>query len=146
MSQARTGGSSESAGGTPDKGSRVNWLAPDPLEEMWIEIFSPPYLFKKAGCPAIDAAPAEISYGANVTIKTAQATQITTLNLIRPAVTTHSFNGTQRLIYVHFVVMRPDQLKASIPGSRTIAAPGWYMLFIADRDGVPSVAHCVHLS
>jgi hypothetical protein len=135
-----------SAGGNPDKGSSVDWLPPDPLEEMRIEIFSPPYLFKKAERPAIDAAPAEITYGASVTIKTAQATQITTVNLIRPGVTTHSFNGTQRLVDVPFVATLPDQLKASIPGSRTIAPSGWYMLFITDRDGVPSVAHWVHLS
>ena len=40
-----------SAGGNPDKGSQVNWLPPDLLEEMRLEIFSPPYLFKKE-CPA----------------------------------------------------------------------------------------------
>src|SRR4029077_5246513 len=35
-----------SAGGNPNKGSQVNWLPPDLLEEMRLEIFSPPYLFK----------------------------------------------------------------------------------------------------
>ena len=42
-----------SAGGNPDKGSQVNWLPPDLLEEMRLEIFSPPYLFKKNTRPVV---------------------------------------------------------------------------------------------
>jgi hypothetical protein len=134
------------AGGNPDKGSSVDWLPPDPLEEMRIEIFSPPYLFKKPTRPVIGTAPQEIAYGADINVRTAQAAEIGSMNLIRPGVTTHSFNGTQRLVDVPFVVTPPDQLRASIPASRTVAPPGWYMLFVIDKDGVPSVANWVHLS
>jgi hypothetical protein len=135
-----------SAGGNPDKGSQVNWLPPDLLEEMRLEIFSPPYMFKKNTRPVIQNAPQEINYNAAIQIKSPQANQVKWINLIRPGLTTHSFNGTQRLVDVPFTLQPPDTLNATTPAERNIAPPGWYMLFLTDQDGVPSVAHWVHLS
>jgi Domain of unknown function (DUF1929) len=135
-----------SAGGNPDKGSQVDWLPPDPLEEMRLEIFSPPYLFKKNTRPAIANVPQEIKYGSQIDIRTPQASQIKFVSLIRPGLTTHSFNGTQRLVDVPFVAAPPATLHAAILNDATVAPPGWYMLFLADIDGVPSIASWVHLS
>jgi hypothetical protein len=135
-----------SAGGNPDKGSQVNWLPPDLLEEMRLEIFSPPYLFKKNLRPIIQNAPEEIKYNSPINFQSPEATQIKWISLIRPGLTTHSFNGTQRLVDVPFTLQPPDTLNAKIPAERNIAPPGWYMLFLTDHDGVPSVAHWVHLS
>jgi hypothetical protein len=135
-----------SAGGNPDKGSQVNWLPPDPLEEMRLEIFSPPYLFKKNTRPVVENAPEEIKYNSSIIIQTPQANQIKWVNLIRPGLTTHSFNGTQRLVDVPFTLEPPAVLNANIPADKNVAPPGWYMLFLTDQDGVPSVAHWVHLS
>jgi hypothetical protein len=134
-----------SAGGNPDKGSQVNWLPPDPLEEMRLEIFSPPYLFKKNVRPVIQNAPEEIKYDSLINIQSPEATQIKWINLVRPGLTTHSFNGTQRLVDVPFTLQPPNTLNAKIPAERNIAPPGWYMLFLTDQDGVPSGAHWVHL-
>lgn len=136
------------AGGNPDKGSQVNWLPPDPLEEMRLELYSPPYLFKGAR-PAITDAPEEIAYGQQIVIKTAQASNIKWVSLLRPGLTTHSFNCEQRLIDVPFVLPAPpNQLNATIPSGtdRNVATPGWYMLFLTDKNNVPSVARWVHLS
>jgi hypothetical protein len=135
-----------SAGGNPDKGSQVNWLPPDLLEEERLEIFSPPYLFKKNTRPVIQNVQEEIKYNSKVPIQTPQATQIKWINLIRPGLTTHSFNGTQRLVDVPFTLVPPETLTADVPGDRNVAPPGWYMLFMTDHDGVPSIAHWVHLS
>jgi hypothetical protein len=135
-----------SAGGNPDKGSQVNWLPPDLLEEMRLEIFSPPYLFKKSIRPLIQNLPEEIKYNSKIAIQTPQATQIKWINLIRAGLTTHSFNGTQRLVDVPFTLAPADMLNANIPGEPNVAPPGWYMLFLTDQDGVPSMGHWVHLS
>jgi hypothetical protein len=135
-----------SAGGNPDKGSQVAWLPPDPLEEMRLEIFSPPYLFKKKSGPAILNAPVDIKYGSNVVVRTDQPNQIKWINLIRAGLTTHSFNGTQRLVDVPFTTTPPDALNATIPNDRNLAPPGWYMLFLTDKDGIPSIASWVRLS
>jgi hypothetical protein len=132
------------AGGNPDKGSQVPWLPPDPFEEMRLEIYSPPYLFKGPR-PVIQDAPQEVAYGATITIQTTRASQIRWVNLIRPGLTTHSFNGEQRLVDVPFSV-NAGSLKATVTGERNLAPPGWYMLFLTDNAGVPSVGRWVHLS
>ena len=133
------------AGGNPDKGSQVAWLPPDPFEEMRLEIFSPPYLFWKNTRPAIATAPGEIHYSTQFAIATPQAAQIRWVSLISPGLTTHSFNSTQRLVDLPFTA-GAGQLNATVPAERTIAPPGWYMLFLTDDDGVPSVASWVRLS
>jgi hypothetical protein len=143
-----------SAGGNPDKGSQVPWLPPDPKEEMRLEIFSPPYLFRPspggagsvfAQRPVIQNVATEIRYGSTIDIQTAQAAQIKWIDLIRPGLTTHSFNGTQRLVNVPFTP-GAGKLSATIPAEAKIAPPGWYMLFLVDNAGVPSVASWVHLT
>jgi hypothetical protein len=132
------------AGGNPDKGSHVNWLPPDPLEEMRLEIYSPPYLFKGQR-PKIQNVQQEVAYGSTIAIQTQQARQIKWVSLIRPGLTTHSFNGEQRLVDVPFEQASPNQLKATLPTDRNLAPPGWYMLFLTDGTGVPSEASWVHL-
>jgi hypothetical protein len=135
-----------SAGGNPDKGTQVDWLPPDPDEEMRLEIFSPPYLFKKSTRPAVQSVQAELQYGSEIDIQTPQASEIEHISLIRPGLTTHSFNGPQRLIDMPFVPAPPNALRATAPSDRNLAPPGWYMLFLTDTEGVPSVASWIHLS
>ena len=134
------------ASGNPAKGSQAAWLPADPMEEMRLEIFSPPYLFTKKTRPTITSAPQEIAYGAKVTVRSSQSNDIKWMNLVAPGLTTHSFNSTQRLVDVSFSAAPPDILNATIPTNRKIAPPGWYMLFLTSTDGVPSVARWVHLS
>jgi hypothetical protein len=135
-----------SAGGNPDKGSQTAWLPPDPLEEERLEVFSPPYLFKKPVRPSIVDAPQEIHYGSQIVIRIAGAATIDSVCLIAPGLTTHSFNSTQRLVDVPITTGGPDTLNATIINDRTVMPPGWYMLFVVDEDGVPSVARWLHLS
>jgi hypothetical protein len=135
-----------SAGGNPDKGSQVNWLPPDPFEEMRLEIFSPPYLFRKKTRPAIVNAPAQISYGAQIAIDVAATAGMKWLSLIRQGLTTHSFNATQRLVDLPFTVASATSLSATVPADRRLAPPGWYMLFLTDSEGVPSIAKWTQLS
>jgi hypothetical protein len=113
---------------------------------MRLEIFSPPYLFKKNARPVIQNVPEEIKYNSKVAIKTAQATQTKWISLIRPGLTTHSFNGTQRLVDIPFTLVPPDTLNANVPSEPNVAPPGWYMLFLTDHDGIPSMGQWVHLS
>ncbi len=138
-----------SAGGNPDKGSQVDWLPPDPREEMRLEIFSPPYLFRKAMRPTIQSVRTEIGYGSQLDIQTPQASEIREVSLVRPGLTTHSFNSTQRLVDLPIAAVpnaAAGALHATVADDRNVAPPGWYMLFVTDTDGVPSVARWVHLS
>ncbi len=132
------------AGGNPDKGRQIDWLPPDPLEEMRLEIFSPPYLFKTPR-PQILVAPTNLAYGAVFTITTPQAAQIKWISLIRPSLTTHSFNGEQRLVDVPFQPSATG-LQATLTNDRNLAPPGLYMLFLTDIKGIPSIANWVRVA
>jgi Domain of unknown function (DUF1929)/FG-GAP-like repeat len=132
------------AGGNPDKGSQVPWLPPDPLEEMRLEIFSPPYLFKGPR-PIIKNAPDPISHGGSIVIRSDQASTIRWVSLIMPGLTTHSFNGTQRLVDVPFLAKAPDQLLATIPNDPKVAPAAWYLLFLTDQQRIPSMGRWVQL-
>jgi Galactose oxidase-like, Early set domain/Bacterial Ig domain len=110
------------------------------------EIFSPPYLFQADGTlaprPAIDAAPAATSYGASMEIATANPASISKVALVRLGAVTHSNNMEQRYIPLLFTA-GATTLTAVAPADANVAPPGFYMLFIVDANGVPSVARMV---
>jgi hypothetical protein len=133
------------AGGNPEGGHSVTWEPPDPEEEMRIEVFSPPYLFKGPR-PAIGGVPTEWHYGETVTIQTPQAGDIKWVSLVRNGVTTHSFDSAQRLVDLPIVGRTGTSLRATVPGQPNLAPPGWYMAFLVTNGGVPSVATWVHVA
>jgi hypothetical protein len=58
---------------------------------------------------------------------------------------THSGEPNQRLVDLPFT-SGPDGTSISLPSSGNAAPPGWYMMFVVDTKGVPSVASWVHLT
>ena len=132
-----------SSGGNPDGGTHVQWDH-DPEEEMRLEVFSPPYLFKGPR-PAITSAPEQCTYGQTIQIMSQQSANIRWASLIRNGVTTHSFDTNQRLVDLTINSRNGGIVKATVPQNRNIAPPGWYMLFLVDNNGVPSVASWIQL-
>jgi Domain of unknown function (DUF1929) len=114
-------------------------------DELRLEIFHPPYLFRGSR-PFIESAPVELLYGSTITIHTPQAYEVKWVKLIRPMATTHSCEPGQRIVDLPFDVGNFCHLRAQITGEQNIAAPGWYILFLVNRAGVPSVAKWVHLT
>jgi Domain of unknown function (DUF1929) len=133
------------AGGNPYGGQSVPWKPADPQEEMRLEVFSPPYLFKGPR-PTIGAVPGEWQYGNIITIKTAQAQSIRWASLIQSGLTTHSFDCGQRLVDLPMVAQTRAQIKVQLSAEPGIAPPGWYMLFLTDTNGIPSIAKWIHLA
>jgi len=131
------------AGGNPEGGHHVKWDQ-DPNEEMRLEIFTPPYLFKGPR-PVIGSAPEQWAYGATIDINSPDAGGLKWAHLIRPCVTTHSFDGSQRLVDLPIASQAGGIVKITVPVNRNVAPPGWYMLFVVNRIGVPSEARWVHL-
>ncbi|GEM_PF-6255376 len=113
--------------------------------EFTAEIFSPPYLFQGPR-PQIASAPTTIVYGDPFSVNTPDATDIDRAVLVRPGAATHSTNLDQRLIVLE---LQPgpgaDELTLTAPPSAAVAPPGYYMLFLLDASGVPSVARFVRL-
>jgi hypothetical protein len=132
------------AGGNPNGGHSVAWLPPDPEEEMRLEIFSPPYLFRGPR-PVIGSAPDRCAHGETLTIASAQAGTIRWASLIRNGVTTHSFDSGQRVVDLDIMSRTAGSLQAKVTGNPNLAPSGWYMLFLVDEQGVPSVAHWIRV-
>jgi hypothetical protein len=131
------------AGSNPDGGTHVAWDQ-DPEEEMHLEVFSPPYLFRGPR-PVLSAAPAQCTYGESLQIKSLQSASIRSASLLRNCVTTHSFDGSQRLVDLDITSLAQGAVTATVPHNPNIAPPGWYMLFLVDNNGVPSVANWIRL-
>jgi len=132
------------AGGNPEGGAHVQWDE-DPEEEMRLELYSPPYLFRGPR-PTIGAVPTDWTYGQIVAIPSPQAGRLRWAHLMRPCVTTHSFDGSQRLVDLPIASQAGGVVKAGVPQNRNVAPPGWYMLFVVSQEGVPSVASWIQLA
>jgi hypothetical protein len=109
------------------------------------EIFSPPYLFAKNGSgslaprPTVTAAPRAVTEGSQFTVSTPDAASVTKVALVKLGAVTHSNNMDQRYVPVSFTATA-GALTVTAPPSINIAPPGYYMLFIINSAGVPSVA------
>lgn len=112
-------------------------------ENATSEIYSPGYLFRGPR-PEIAAAPQAVGYGETFTIDTPDADRVMKVVFIRPGSVTHSVNMEQRYIPLTFSGSGTS-LQATAPSNANIAAPGFYMLFLVDGDGVPSKAPFVQL-
>jgi len=124
-------------------GGGRTFSAPDPSDTLNAEIYSPPYLFMGAR-PAISAAPSTIQYATSFSITTPDASQITSAALIRLGAVTHAFDQNQRYVPLTFQQVAGG-LTVQSPASGNLAPPGYYMLFIVNSNGVPSVASFIKL-
>jgi hypothetical protein len=114
-----------------------------------VEIYRPPYLFNDCGepitaRPIISRTPAEVTYGSTFTVDTPFPAPIQKVVLIRPGSATHAFDMDQRLIGLEFQ-RGNGTLSVKAPPNSRIAPPGWYLLFILDTEGTPSVGAFVQL-
>ena len=108
------------------------------------EVYSPPYLFKGPR-PVINDAPEALGYDATFEVATSQAADIGRVSLVRAGTVTHSTNFDQRSLALPFT-RGAGSLTVEGPDASVDAPPGWYMLFVVDEAGVPSVARWVQVS
>lgn len=105
-----------------------------------VDFYSPPYLYA-ASRPAIASAPSQVDHGASFPIGTAE--NGVRAVLMAPGAATHANDMQAR--HVELAVQdTPEGLIARAP-SPNVAPPGYYMLFVLDAAGVPSVATWVHV-
>jgi hypothetical protein len=64
--------------------------------------------------------------------------------LLRPSAVTHVTDLQQRSIALG-LIRRTDAVELSIPDERALVPSGWYMLFVTNTQGTPSIAHWVHV-
>jgi uncharacterized protein YjdB len=127
------------AGGNPRRGTY----------EPHMEIYAPAYLFNADGStatrPTITSVPsAAISYNTQFQVASPDASSISSVVVVRAGAVTHAFDMDQRLVGMSFTVSGTT-LTVTAPPNGNIAPPGYYLLFLLNNAGVPSIASFVQL-
>jgi Domain of unknown function (DUF1929)/Legume lectin domain/Chitobiase/beta-hexosaminidase C-terminal domain/PKD domain len=128
------------AGGNPTRGSY----------EQHVEIYTPPYLYNSSGSlatrPSITTVnPAVIGYGTSFQVQTPDAANIASVVIMKNGAATHAFDMEQRLVGLTFSA-GSGVLNVTGPPNGNTAPPGYYMIFLINTSGVPSIAKFVLVS
>lgn len=109
------------------------------------QIFTPPYLLSASGRPRprpeiISDLQDHVLVGSTLRFRTSG--RISAASLIRLGTATHTVNTDQRRIPLDVTRTRifGNTWKTTLPKDSGILIPGYWMLFVMDRDGVPSIA------
>jgi hypothetical protein len=111
--------------------------------DLRISVFTPPYLFHGARPQITSLGSTYWTYGSTQQITVNQ--KIVSAELISPASVTHSSDPSQRFVALPLTV-NGNRIGLNLTTNPDIAPPGWYMLFVTNANGVPSVARWVHVS
>jgi len=112
-----------------------------------IELFSPPYLYRGPRPTVASLSSRTVTPGGSTfEVGTAQANSIASVALLRCGSATHAYVPDQR--YVGLVVASRTGTKLAVepPPNHNIAPPGYYLLFVVDTNGVPSVGEFVRIA
>ena len=107
------------------------------------QVYSPSYLFNGPR-PTISAAPSSASYGSSISVSTPDAANISAVNLVSLGTDTHQADMSQHFVPLSFTA-GSGSLSVQVPASAATAPPGYYMVFIVNGSGVPSIASIVQL-
>jgi YVTN family beta-propeller protein len=121
--------------------------SPGPLDNDNVEIYYPPYLFDGSGWaarPVIAAAPSFIEVGQSFTVDLAGGGTMSRVALVKTGAVTHSFNMDQRFIELTFQ-QAGSRLNVGAPTQAADSPPGFYLLFVIDSDGTPSISHILRI-
>ncbi|MGH1396316.1 MAG: AbfB domain-containing protein [Trichormus sp.] len=92
----------------------------------------------------MSSAPNTINYGQIFSVTSPEAASITKGHLIKLGAVTHATNFDQRLVPVSFT-KSGTTLNITAPANGNLAPPGYYMLFLVNSAGVPSVAKIIQV-
>jgi hypothetical protein len=125
--------------------------ATGPVNNLNAEIYYPPYLYDASGQPAarpsLVTAPGSVQLSLNqpFAVTVGSAAPISRVTLVRTGATTHSFDSGQRFLELGFT-QAGQTLTITLPTMNpNVAVPGYYMLFVFDQAGVPSVAKIIRV-
>lgn len=118
-------------------------------DDFTAEIFTPPYLFNADGTlatrPTITAAPSSLTYNQGFTVQMSTPASVSRVTWVSLGSVTHSYNENQRAMRLNFTGSGTSTIAVTAPARAALAPPGYYLLFIVDSRGVPSVAKIVRI-
>ncbi|MBV6695976.1 DUF1929 domain-containing protein [Kitasatospora aureofaciens] len=111
-----------------------------------IEIYEPAYL-SQGDRPSLDNAPTgPLGYDSRFLVRTSTPQQVSRAVLLSPTTSTHSVNTSQRHLELRITSRAGNNIQLQAPPTAAAAPPGYYLLFLLNDKGVPSVAKWVQLS
>ena len=148
----------------------VGPVPPNPdYREMRIELFEPWYYGlptrPKINAVVKNSASGVLKLGETFVVLADKPHEISRVAIIRNGSVTHAFNSDQRYIGLSFklidypipmtnkdqLIAKPEQvltpaLQVSIPDNANIVVPGYYLLFLIDKHGVPSEGEFINVN
>lgn len=115
------------------------------VREMRMEVYSPPYLLFRGPRPKISSAPVTAAYDDDFLVESPDSCRIDRVVFIRPTSVTHHTNSDQRYLPLRWEREGTRGLRIVAPANAQLAPPGYYLLFILDDCGVPSVGRFMRL-
>ncbi len=113
-----------------------------------IEVYYPPYLYGPGGGlaarPTISSVQPSIEIGETFALDYNGSGPISRVALVKTSSVTHSWNMDQRFVEATFVT-NGTRLMVQAPTRAADAPPGFYMLFVLNPSGVPSVSRIVQI-
>jgi hypothetical protein len=119
-----------------------NPLSDANIFETRVEVYSPPYLYHGER-PVVTAAPEAVTRGSTVDLSVSQ--EVSKVRLIRPGAYTHVTDTELRSVALDMVAQADGTVRVAVPTNPNLLPAAWYMLFVTNSDGVPSVAKWVHV-
>ncbi|MFE0463160.1 galactose oxidase-like domain-containing protein [Kitasatospora sp. NPDC058965] len=108
-----------------------------------VEIYEPPYLHQGARPSLTSVANPVADYGS--ALRVGYSGKVAKAVLMSPITSTHSIDTAQRRLELPITSRSGNKLVLQMPASGKDAPPGFYMLFLLDAKGVPSIAKWVQL-
>jgi hypothetical protein len=131
-------------------GDELQQLANDPNinDDMngSIEIYEPWYLFQGSRPTLTGVSQKSVEYDDEFKATTSTPDQVSKAVLVAPVTSTHSVDTSQRLVPLRIKKRNGKDLTLEAPPDANAAPPGYYMLFLLDSKGVPSVAKWVQVN
>ena len=126
------GGSNVNAG--PGLGARI----------FDIEVFKPWYFCRSR--PILQNVPSKAFHDSSFTITSPDYERIAKVVIVKCGTTTHNFNCDQRLVELPMSKSeKPGEITVTMPDIENIAIVGHYLLFILDRENVPSLGQFIQV-
>ncbi|WP_229417343.1 galactose oxidase-like domain-containing protein [Massilia sp. Root418] len=107
------------------------------------QVYSPPYLFRGAR-PKIQDGPSTVAAGGSYAFFIDDGKKIVGATLVAPGAVTHANDMHQRLVRLAHV-QKGREVRITVPASKALLPPGYYMLFLISERGVPSAARFVRV-
>lgn len=129
----------------------------DPRGEQNVEVYYPAYLFtadgRRAERPSITAAPEALALGKSFSLQVS-GSGVSRVTLVKSGSATHGWNFDQRFLELSFTRAGSGtgtggatvhDLQVNAPSKAGEITPGYYLLFVFDDQGVPSVARILRM-